>query len=227
VLDLVSYAGIALGNGDGTFRTGLSASYPLAIADFNGDGRADIVTFDPAGMAVFFGTGGPSISISTATGTPQSAPVGTPFAAPLQVLVLNAGMPVSGATVSFASPASGASATLSSSTAITNTAGVASVIAAANNVEGAYLVTARTGEASTSFSLTNIPSGLVNLALHKAAAQSTTLPGLPNAAAASAVDGNTGGQLLHQPGDGHESANQSLVAGGPRLLCSHQLSHHL
>ena len=54
-------------------------------------------------------------------------------------------MPVAGATVTFTAPAGGASATLSSATALTNALGVASVIATANNIAGSYLVTASSG----------------------------------------------------------------------------------
>jgi hypothetical protein len=92
-------------------------------------------------------------------GTPQSAMVGTAFVEPLEVRVTDAaGDPVPGVTVTFAAPASGASATLSSDTVTTDIDGSASVIATANTVAGAYAVTASIGGVDTpaSFSLTNL-----------------------------------------------------------------------
>jgi hypothetical protein len=55
---------VALGNGDGTFRTAVfystQPSYSLAVADFNNDGNLDIVTADqdsPATVSVYLGNG--------------------------------------------------------------------------------------------------------------------------------------------------------------------------
>ena len=77
----------------------------------------------------------------TATaGTPQSTALGAAFANALQVTVKDSnGNPVSGITVTFAAPATGPSATLSSPTAVTNASGVASVTATANNISRARL----------------------------------------------------------------------------------------
>src|SRR6185369_7438483 len=71
----------------------------------------------------------------------------------------------------------------------------AMVTVTANNVAGSYTVKANIGALSTSFALTNLQGGISNLALRKAASQSTTLPGTSTAAAASAVDGNTDGSF--------------------------------
>ena len=60
-----------------------------------------------------------------------------------------AGNAVSGATVTFSAPTVGASAILSSTTALTNTLGIAGVTATANNIAGSYAVTAATGTLST------------------------------------------------------------------------------
>jgi subtilisin family serine protease len=102
---------------------------------------------------------GPAASITASGGTTQSARVGTAFAAPLAVAVAdNFGNPVSGATVTFAAPASGASATLSAATATTGPDGKASVTATANGAAGAYTVTASvggSGSVTASFSLAN------------------------------------------------------------------------
>jgi hypothetical protein len=137
--------------------------------------------------------------ITSAGGSFQSAVVGTTFASPLQATVTDSsGNPISGVTVTFTAPFSGASVTLSSGSAITNAIGVASVSATANNVAGGYFITATVGALSTSFSLTNLPvSGLPlggDLAQGQFATQSSTLPGTPPASAA--VDGNTDGAFF-------------------------------
>ena len=82
-------------------------------------------------------------SIMPTFGSPQSVTLGTAFSNALQATVKDsAGNPVNGAIVTFAVPTTGASATLSSVTAVTNSSGVASVTAMANNILGGYNVTA-------------------------------------------------------------------------------------
>jgi uncharacterized protein (TIGR03437 family) len=60
------YLNVYLGNGDGTFRTPVSYSYgypqnayqvACAVADFNGDGFADLAVTDPLGLAILLGNG--------------------------------------------------------------------------------------------------------------------------------------------------------------------------
>jgi hypothetical protein len=59
--------------------------------------------------------------------------------------------------VRFAAPASGASATLSATSVVTDGGGTASVSATANDTAGSYVVTATVaGLAPVSFALTNI-----------------------------------------------------------------------
>jgi hypothetical protein len=95
--------------------------------------------------------------------TPQSAAVNTAFGTALSVTVDDAaGNPVSGVSVTFTAPASGASGTFSNSTntiaATTNSSGVASagVFTANGSTGGPYSVTATaTGLTSVNFSLTN------------------------------------------------------------------------
>jgi hypothetical protein len=87
---------------------------------------------------------------------PQSAFIDSPFAKPLGVLVKDAnGFPVIGAAITFQVPQSGASAVLSSATAVTDTSGAASVTARANHIAGSYTVTASVGGLSVGFQLTN------------------------------------------------------------------------
>ena len=92
------------------------------------------------------------------TGSGQSAIVGSAFSTALTTLVVDQNSnPVSGVTVTYAVPASGASATLSAATATTNTSGIATVTATANGIAGAYNVTASTpkGSSTAIFALTN------------------------------------------------------------------------
>jgi uncharacterized protein (TIGR03437 family) len=96
--------------------------------------------------------------ILVASGSPQTAASGTPFA-PLRVLVQDTfGNPVSGALVSFSAPASGATALLSFATAVTDSTGQTSIGAIAGSVTGSYAVNATTAgvAAPASFSLTNV-----------------------------------------------------------------------
>lgn len=100
-------------------------------------------------------------SINATAGTPQSAPVNTAFAINLQATVRDgANNPLSGVTVTFNAPASGASGTFANgtktTTATTNTNGVTTAsIFTANGTAGSHNVTASTGSLSTTFALTN------------------------------------------------------------------------
>jgi adhesin/invasin len=125
-------------------------------------------------------TAAAAVNIVVTGGTPQSTPINTPFAQPLQVAVTDTfGNPVVGALVTYSAPSSGASASLSNGgNATTDASGHASVTATANGIVGGpYLVSATTGTLELiTFSLTNqqgaenaIPTlgglGLLGLAL--------------------------------------------------------------
>ncbi len=119
-----------------------------------------------AQSSAFTITAGPAAGIQASGGTPQSTTVLAPFAVPLQVLVSDsAGNPLSGVAVTFAAPATGASATLSSATATTDAGGHASVSAVANATVGSYTVTASVAGVTptASFALTNVGGTGVNL----------------------------------------------------------------
>ena len=114
----------------------------------------------PASFSLTNLAGAPA-SITATAGTPQSATVNTAFATALQATVKDAsGNLLSGVAVTFAAPASGASATFGGSASVTtNASGVATAPAlTANGQAGSYTVTASvTGVASSaSFSLTNL-----------------------------------------------------------------------
>ena len=100
---------------------------------------------------------GAAAVVSSTAGSGQSAIVDQPFATALQVTVKDAyGNAESGSTVTFAAPATGASAKLSNLTAVTGVAGTASVTATANGIPGVYEITASVaGATAATFSLTN------------------------------------------------------------------------
>ena len=106
-------------------------------------------------------TPGPAASIAAGSGTPQSASINSPFAAPLVAVVRDAdGNAVSGVTVTFSAPASGPSARFAGgvNTAITDNAGRAtSAVVSANESAGSYVVSAVAAgvAAPASFALTN------------------------------------------------------------------------
>ena len=162
------------------------------------------VTASAGGLSASFSLSNTTITL-TASGTPQSTLVGTPFALPLQVTVKDSsGQPVANQAVDFTVQPGGAGAILSiNGGATTNAAGVATITATANNIPGSYMVTAGYwylgNYASVPFLLTNLPVGssAPNLALGKTTAQSSTMPGYPTASAASAVDGHTDGNFFN------------------------------
>ena len=95
---------------------------------------------------------------SLSAGGTQSTTIGGAFAQPLSVVVNDpSGKPVAGVTVTFTVPGSGASAVLSSATAVSGANGIASVTATANATAGAYIVVASVAGFSTT-----VPFGLSN-----------------------------------------------------------------
>ncbi|MGA8150302.1 MAG: hypothetical protein WB952_05085 [Terriglobales bacterium] len=104
---------------------------------------------------------GPAASITATAGTPQTATINTAFATNLAATVEDVyGNPVSGKTVTFSAPASGASGTFAGgvNTAKTSSHGVATAaVITANTTAGVYTVTANIGTFTTSpgFTLTN------------------------------------------------------------------------
>jgi hypothetical protein len=108
-------------------------------------------------------------TVAIVSGSGQSALVGTAFANPLVAVLTEkfAGSPIPGASLSFAAPTTGASATLSAGSATTDANGQANVTATANHTAGTYKVTAAaTGVATkASFSLTNTAPILVSIAV--------------------------------------------------------------
>lgn len=123
-------------------------------------GTATTCTVTMAGpLSVSAAFVGAPATVASSSGSTQSTTVSTAFASPLQVLVTDAsGTPVSGVTVSFSAPGSGARATLSAASAVTGADGKAQVTATANATSGSYSVTATVSGIATpaTFALTNI-----------------------------------------------------------------------
>lgn len=140
--------------------TALAAGQASISASQNGVSSNSFQLTVPAGSPA---------AISVISGSGQSATVRTAFATQLQALVKNGGGdPVPGASVTFTSPSSGASATfangLATCTTATNSAGIAtSLTLTATAAVGSYTVTAAvTGVAATaSFALTNLKASLL------------------------------------------------------------------
>ncbi len=150
----------------GAWKFQTAGSQTLTVTD-----SADSVVSTSAPVLI---TAGPAASIKIVEGTSQSATVNTAFATPLEVEVQDLyGNPVSGATVTFTAPSTGASAILSTSTpAVTAADGTTSVTAAANATSGSYHVNAAPSHIpAVGFALTNNP-----------ALQTITFTGLPTQA---------------------------------------------
>jgi hypothetical protein len=154
---------------------------------------AYVVTAIYQGVSASFNLTNTGVAGLSATGgTPQATLINTTFASPLQVTLKdNTGTPVSGSTVTFSAPLTGASATLSSPTAVTNASGVASVTATANGTAGNYTVTAIVGSLTASFSLTNTSSPPATITATGGTPQVALLGApFPNALQATVKDAN-------------------------------------
>ena len=181
---------VLLGNGDGSFKP--AVSFPagqqvpssVAVADVNGDGKPDLIVTNSGSdaVSVLLNNGVPVTIIgSPATGTissspeapasitvvpgttPQSATVGTAFAVPLAVDVVDAaGNPVQGVSVIFTAPRGDASGTFDghvSAGVFSDANGRATAPTfVANTIAGSYRVKAQAAGGSNPiahFQLTN------------------------------------------------------------------------
>ncbi|MEP7083298.1 MAG: reprolysin-like metallopeptidase [Betaproteobacteria bacterium] len=133
----------------------------------------------------------------TLTGSGQSAAINAQFSLPLKVTIRDAANQlVPGVTVTFAGPTSGALATLSAASAVTDANGVAQVTATANGTAGPYTVvaTATSGRVSSPFSFTLTNSGGNNpvLSIFVGGSGTVTGPGIncPGACSAAPAAGS-------------------------------------
>ena len=148
-----------------TVRTDSTGSAVTATFTANGTVGSYTVTAAVAGVGTAItynlqNLAGTTGSITATGGTPQQATVNTAFGTTFQATVKDANNnPLSGVSVTFTAPTTGASGTFSSSaTVTTNSSGVAiSPVFTANTIAGTYNVSASTGGLSTTFSLTNLP----------------------------------------------------------------------
>lgn len=142
-------------NGDasiGATANAISGAYTIAA---NVAGYAGIA---PVAFALANSAGAPAI-LSVISGSPQSTPIATAFTVPLVAQVRDANNnPVAGATVAFAVPTSGPSATLSASSPVTDANGIVAITAVANQEVGAYGVDASVPSTALTapFALTNL-----------------------------------------------------------------------
>jgi hypothetical protein len=168
-------AAAKLSSGSGTFTATLKTAGARTIS------AADSTTSSISGTAAITVSAAAAASISATAGTPQSATVNTAFASPLQATVKDSyGNAVSGATITFTAPSSGASALLNG-TATTNSSGVAFVTATANSTPGSYTVAVRIASATAAFLLTNLaaagpPQPAASLQLNGTVAGSYSVP---------------------------------------------------
>ncbi len=161
------------------------ATAPTLTANSQTGGYAVTATAAGVGTAANFALNnlaGTPASIAATAGTSQSATVGTVFATALQATVKDAGNnPMSGVTVTFTAPSTGAGATFSGSataTATTNSSGIATAPAlTASSLAGVYSVTATVGGVGTpaGFSLTNLAGAPASMVTIAGTPQSTTV----------------------------------------------------
>ncbi len=159
---------------DTTDATGVATSSAFTA---NGTIGAVTVTASVAGVTAttsysLTNTSGPPASITPTSGSLQDAAVSGAFGAPLVATVVDSNQnPVTGATVTFTAPSSGASGVFASNssnteTDTTNASGQATSSAfTADAAAGAYAVTAKvTGVATAAnFQLTNITGALISI----------------------------------------------------------------
>lgn len=128
---------------------GPDRSFTLSIPNNDADENPFLQSFTYASIA--------SGNIAAASGDGQTAPINTAFVNAIVARVENrVGERVSGVTVNFTAPGSGASAALSAPSAITDANGEARVTATANMIIGTYDVTASVaGLGTVAFTLSN------------------------------------------------------------------------
>ena len=147
--------------------SGLINPVTAALTGDNATSNGLVLRIDPFG---------PPSELTVETGSPQSTPIATAFAAPLSVRVQDGdNQPLSKVVVTFTAPAATGASTnfATTTTATTDSNGIASLLASANGFAGTYTVTAQAGAASVSFSLTNAKGAQSTLAV---TATATTLP---------------------------------------------------
>ena len=141
----------------------------------------------------------------TVSGGGQTAVINTGFTNPLQATVTDTyGNPISGATVNFTVPATGAGGTVAAATATTNANGVATTTVTANGTVGTYAATGVvTGLTNASYNLTNVanPASIpaTIAVINNTSNQSTTINTSFTSSLQVLVSNNTGAPLANIP----------------------------
>jgi hypothetical protein len=187
---------------DTTNASGVATSSTFTA---NGIIGADTVTASVAGVIAtttfsLNNTSGPAASITATSGSLQNATISKAFGAPLVATVVDSNSnPVSGASVTFTAPATGASGTFASNSSLTetdttNASGVAtSSTFTANTTAGSYTVAATVQGIATpaDFNLTNVTGALIAISATSGTPQSATVNSAFAAPlVATVVDGN-------------------------------------
>jgi hypothetical protein len=181
-----TFAGGTSTETDTTNASGVATSSTYTA---NGTIGSDTVTAVVAGAIAtvnfsLTNTSGPAASITATSGSLQDATINTAFGAPLVATVVDANQyPVSGASVTFTAPSSGASGAFGSNsmateTDTTNSSGVAtSSTFTANATAAGYSVTATVAgvTAAANFKLTNITGAVVSITATSGTPQSATV----------------------------------------------------
>ncbi len=169
-----------------TATTNASGIATAAVLTANGTAGSYSVTASVSGVGTpatfaLTNTVGAPASITATSGTPQSTAINTVFATNLQAIVKDAGNnPLSGVTVTFAAPGSGASGSFAGGvvTATTNASGIATAaVFTANGTSGSYNVTASVSGVGTpaTFALTNTPGSPASITATSGTPQSTAI----------------------------------------------------
>jgi adhesin/invasin len=167
-----------------TDSTGIATAVPFSANFIAGSYNLPATATGVGSPALFAltNTSGIAASITATGGTPQSTTVNRPFAASLQATVRdNVGNPRADASVTFSAPVTGPSGKfsngLTSFTAVTSTAGIATASFSANTLAGSYQVNANVSGvvAPAVFSLTNNPGAAVTVTASAGTPQSATV----------------------------------------------------
>jgi hypothetical protein len=153
-----------------------SANFPTTTGAFEESNQGTVDAF-VSKLTPISDFPGSAKAVNAVSGTPQSTSIGDAFSTHLQAQVVDTfGNPVSGVTVTFNAPGSGASATISPNTSITDCTGnTGQVTATANNTTGTYQVladVAGTGASVGTFQLTNTAGAPHSMAIYGESTQS-------------------------------------------------------
>jgi hypothetical protein len=129
-------------------------------------------------VSVVVGASSTVLSMTAIAGTPQNATVGSPYAVPLAVRVVDGNnAPAANVAVTFTVPAAGASGTFAGkATVLTDAGGISPAPSlTANLVAGPFVATAAAGTLSATFSLTNVAAGVPSITAVAGTPQTTII----------------------------------------------------